>query len=258
MYKNIKVEIESAVGYIIINRPKVRNALDDKTINEIQSAFESFEYDEDIRCVVVTGMGDKAFVSGADIKSLNERNSLHYLQNNTLQDVYDYIERFNKPTVAMINGHALGGGFELALACDIRVMASHAKVGLPELKLGIIPGAGGTQRLSRIIGKGKAIEMILTGNVIDAEEALSYNLISTSVDKENLRETTLKYVNEILKNGPIAAQLAKLTINMGFNADMKTGLLIEKLAQSIIFSTSDRIEGTNAFLEKRNPNFINK
>lgn len=258
MYQNIILEIEDSVAYIVINRPEVRNALNDQTVIEIKTAFESLEYENNIRCVVLTGKGDKAFVSGADIESLKERDSLYYLKNNTLQDVYDYIERFDKPTIAMINGHALGGGLELALSCDIRIIASHAKVGLPELKLGIIPGGGGTQRLSRIIGKGKAMEMVLTGSVISANEALSYNLVSASVDKTDLRNTTQDYINKILKNGPIATQLAKLTVNMGFDTDMKTALLIEKLSQSILFSTEDRTEGTNAFLEKRNPNFTNK
>jgi enoyl-CoA hydratase len=175
-----------------------------------------------------------------------------------MQEFYDEIESYEKPTIAMINGYALGGGCELALACDIRISARHAKLGLPELNLAIIPGAGGTQRLARIVGKGKAMELILTGKIMTADEAERFGLVSASVPQEELRTRTFEIADQILSKGPLAASLAKITVNMGYETNMKTGLMLERLSQAILFGTEDKREGTTAFLEKRKPDFQGK
>ncbi|WP_408010391.1 enoyl-CoA hydratase/isomerase family protein [Pseudalkalibacillus sp. A8] len=175
-----------------------------------------------------------------------------------MQQVYDFIEAYKKPTIAMINGFALGGGCELAMACDIRVASTKAKLGLPELNLSIIPGAGGTQRLTRLVGKGKALELILTGKIIPGEEAKNIGLVSEVVEPERLKQKTVEIAEQIIAKGPLAVMLAKLSVNVGAETDMKTALIIEKLSQAILFSSEDKQEGTRAFLEKRKPAFQGK
>ncbi len=194
----------------------------------------------------------------ADIGKLAEKNALDALNPENMQKVYDYIEAFPKPTIAMINGYALGGGCELAMSCDIRIAAEHAKLGLPELNLSIIPGAGGTQRLSRLVGKGKAMEWIMTGKMIKAEEAERFGLVSEVVPAEKLKKTVEALAETILSKGPLALKMAKLSIHAGYETDQKTGLLIEQLAQAVLFGSEDKKEGTNAFLEKRKPEFAGK
>ena len=173
----------------------------------------------------------------------------------TMQQVYDEIEGYEKPTIAAVNGYALGGGCELAMACDIRIASENARFGLPEVTLSIIPGAGGTQRLARLVGKGKAIEMILTGRMIGAEEALRVGLVTQVVSPEKLPEAARETANDILSKGPLAVRLAKLAVHAGFETDQKTGLVIERLAQAVLFTSEDKREGTSAFVEKREPNF---
>jgi len=173
-----------------------------------------------------------------------------------MQGVYDEIEAYEKPTIAAVNGPALGGGCELAIACDIRIASGNARFGLPEVTLAIIPGAGGTQRLSRLVGKGRAIELILTGRIIDAEEAHRIGLVTqVAGDDENLMEKVRTMAATILSRGPLAVRLAKLAVQTGFETDQKTGLVIERLAQAVLFGTEDKREGTTAFLEKREPRF---
>lgn len=257
-FQNISVQIEEGLAFITINRPEVRNALNAETLEEIVTSLTDLENDSDVGCIIFTGEGDKSFAAGADIKQLTKRTALDALTTKGMQQVYDLIENCKKPTIAMINGYALGGGCELAMACDIRIASNNAKLGLPELNLSIIPGAGGTQRLARIVGKGKALEMILTGKIISANEALQIGLVSETVELEQLKEKTKEYASQILAKGPLAVQLAKLAVNMGTETDIKTGLMIEKLSQAILFNSEDKNEGTNAFLEKRKPSFQGK
>lgn len=254
-YKNIKLEQRGKIAYLIINRPEVRNALNAETLEEMRDALEKMEKRDEVGCVVFTGAGEKSFAAGADIGQLAERRMLDALQKGGMRDLYAYIELYEKPTIAMINGYALGGGCELALACDLRIASTNAKLGLPELNLSIIPGAGGTQRLARIVGKGKALEMILTGKIITAEEAYRIGLVSEVAEPEKLRDKVEEVAAQILSKGPLAVRLAKLAVQYGVETELKTGLLIEKLAQAILFETEDKKEGTLAFLEKRKPEF---
>ncbi|EGL83256.1 Enoyl-CoA hydratase/isomerase [Caldalkalibacillus thermarum TA2.A1] len=257
-FENIKVEYSGRLAYIIINRPEVRNALNKHTLDEMKQALEELKTNRDVGCVVFTGAGEKSFAAGADIAQLNEKGMLDALQSGSMQEFYDYIELYEKPTIAMINGFALGGGCELAMAADIRIASTNAKLGLPELNLSIIPGAGGTQRLARIVGKGKALEMILTGKIITAEEAERIGLVSAVAEPAQLQAKVEEVAEQILAKGPLAVRLAKLSVHYGTETDIKTGLLIEKLSQAILFATEDKQEGTRAFLEKRKANFQGK
>lgn len=257
-YQNILVEKEGFLGILTINRPEVRNALDPQTFAEIRSAIKEFRLDKDIRVVIITSTGGKAFASGADIRVLKERETLEVLKSEA-QESLNEIENLDKPVIAAIDGYALGGGCELALACDIRIATSRSKFGQPEVNLGIIPGAGGTQRLQRIVGLGKAKELIFTGDIIDAQEAKEIGLVNKVVDSpEDLLPEAKKMAEKIAAKGPVAVGLAKMAINIGASTDINSGLLFEKFAQTIAFSTNDRIEGTSAFLEKRKPRFEGK
>lgn len=254
-YENILFDTKGPLAYITINRPEVRNALNKETLEELRDVLAKIRYDDGIQCVIFTGAGDKSFVAGADIGQLEGRTMLDALRTDGMQELYTMIGNYNKPTIAMINGFALGGGCELALSCDLRIASTNARMGLPELNLAIIPGAGGTQRLARLIGKGKALEMILTGEIIQGEELRQIGLVTRVVEPEELQAKTEELANQILAKGPLAVQLAKLSIGMGLETDINTGLLIEKLSQAILYATEDKKEGTNAFLEKRAPVF---
>jgi enoyl-CoA hydratase len=253
-YTHILVEEDKEIGMIIINRPELRNALNTETLLEIESALDRLLINEKVRVVIFTGAGEKSFASGADISQLNKRTMVEALQPN-MTATYRKIENYEKPTIAAINGFALGGGLELALACDIRIASLHVKMGLPEVGLGIIPGAGGTQRLSRIIGKGKAMDLILTGDLITAEEAERWGLISRAVPQEELKETAREYARKISLKGPLALRLAKAAVNLGADIEMETALYLEKLSQTILIGSEDKLEGTQAFLDKRLPVF---
>lgn len=256
-FDNLLTEVEDGILWLTINRPKERNALNASTLADLVKAFEWIETNEAIRVVVIQGAGGKAFAAGADIKQLYERENLEALEPG-IQKVFNTIEESSKVTIAAVEGYALGGGCELAIACDIRVAGENAKFGLPELNLGIIPGGGGTQRLARIVGKGRALDMVLTGDIIDAETAKEYGLVKQVINKEEWKETIQSIAKAIIKKGPIAVRLAKLAINHGYDQDLKTAMMIEKLAQTIAFSTEDRKEGTKAFIEKRTAKFTNK
>ncbi|WP_257350408.1 enoyl-CoA hydratase/isomerase family protein [Pseudalkalibacillus decolorationis] len=256
--QNLDVVIENNLAYVKINRPEVRNALNKETLDELTIVLERLESDEEVKCVILTGEGEKSFAAGADIGQLENKTMHDALKAGGMQQVYDYIEGYKKPTIAMINGYALGGGCELAMACDVRIASRTAKMGLPELNLSIIPGAGGTQRLTRLVGKGKALELILTGKIISSEEAANIGLISEVVESSQLKEKTVEVAQQIISKGPLAVMLAKLAVNVGAETDMKTALIIEKLSQAILFSSEDKQEGTRAFLEKRKPAFQGK
>ena len=253
-YQNIQVYKDGAIGLIKINRPEVRNALNANTIQEICCALEKWNQYEDVKVIVFTGEGEKSFISGADIHQLKDRTILEGLNGN-LSALCKKIEECPKATISAINGYALGGGCEIAIACDIRIAAESAKIGFPELNLSIIPGAGGTQRLARLIGKGRAMDMILSGEIISAKKAEQIGLVSTVVPSEDLWETVLQKATKIMEKGPLSVRLAKLVINEGFDANMNTALILEKLAQTVLLSTEDKQEGANAFLEKRKPVF---
>ncbi|MDQ0155019.1 enoyl-CoA hydratase/isomerase family protein [Robertmurraya andreesenii] len=253
-YENVLVYKDGGIGVIKFNRPDVRNALDKQTLLEIEQILGEWEEHEGIKAIVFIGEGGKSFAAGADINQLKVRNAKDAL-NPGLSGLCQKIENCSKVTIAAINGYALGGGCELALSCDIRIASEQAKIGLPELNLSIIPGGGGTQRLARIVGKGRALDMILTGEIVSAQKAEQIGLVSIVVPKEDLWKTVLDYVNQILKKGPLAIKLAKMVVNQGFDSDMKTALLLEKFAQSILFGTEDKQEGIEAFLEKREPIF---
>jgi enoyl-CoA hydratase len=257
-FANIEIRKSDGLAYLVINRPELRNALNKETLNEMMEALEILAADDETGCVVFTGSGEKSFAAGADIRQLKSRTALDVFNLGGMQQVYDYIEAYDKPTIAMVNGYALGGGCELAMACDIRIASENAKFGLPELNLSIIPSAGGTQRLARLVGKGAAMDMILRGKIIDAKEAYRIGLVSEIASIEELQEKTEEAAGQILSKGPLAVKLAKLAVHAGFDADQKTGLVIEKLAQAVLFSTDDKNEGTSAFLEKRKPQFTAK
>lgn len=257
-YKNIKVEKEDNILFLIINRKEKRNALDVGVLNEMKDCLETIKDDENVGIVVITGDGDRSFAAGADINELKYKTALDILQTGGMKEFYNYLDNYEKPTIAMINGHALGGGCELALACDIRIASLNAKIGLPELNLAIIPGAGGTQRLTRLIGEGKATELILTGEILSAENAKEIGMLSDVVSTEELKSTVVEKAKAILNKGPLAVQLAKLSIKYGAETNINAGLIIEKLAQAVLFSTEDKREGTTSFLEKRSPNYQGK
>ncbi|MFA1711128.1 enoyl-CoA hydratase/isomerase family protein [Peribacillus frigoritolerans] len=257
-YQNIEIKKKNSLAYVIINRPELRNALSKETLQEILGALNELSDDETVGCVIFTGKGEKSFAAGADIAQIRQKTAFDVFKLGGIQEVFDRIDMYDKPTIAMVNGFALGGGCELALACDIRVAALNAKFGLPELNLSIIPGGGGTQRLARIVGKGKALDIILTGKIIDGEEAYRIGLVSEVVSMEELEAKVEEVAGKILTKGPLAVKLAKLAVKTGFETDQKSGLLIEKLAQAVLFSTEDKYEGTSAFLEKRSPKFTSK
>lgn len=251
---DLRVEVEGGLGVVTIDRPAVRNALNSEVLAQIADALESLSADERVRVIVFTGAGEKAFVAGADINELATRTPVDGLRA-SMQRLYSAIEATEKPTIAAVNGYAFGGGLELALACDIRVASTNARFALPETGLGIIPAAGGTQRLARLIGVGRATEMILTGRRLTAEEALSAGLVTAVVDPERLLDEAQATAKKIMARGPLAVQLATAVIRHGFDADQATGMLLERLAQSVLYSTEEKAEGTRAFLEKRSPDY---
>lgn len=257
-YQDILLEKDGHLALLTLNRPEVRNALNPNTWAELRSAIRQFRFDKDIRVVIITGAGGKAFASGADIRPLKERATLDALKSESQETLND-IENFDRPVIAAIDGFALGGGCELAMACDIRIATRRSKLGLPEVNLGIIPGVGGTQRLPRLVGLGKAKELIFTGEIISADEAKGIGLVNKVVaEPEELLPAAREMAQKIARKGPVAVSLAKMAINVGSNTDISSGLLFEKLAITLSFSTEDRKEGINAFLEKRKPDFKGK
>lgn len=237
-----------------VNRPEVRNALDLATVREMSAALEALSTDDSVGAIVITGAGDTVFVSGADINAIKARTRDDGLAaiNSSL---FAAIDKCPKVTIAAVNGLALGGGCELALSCDLRIAAAHAKFGQPEVGLGIIPGAGATQRLPRIVGLGRAKHLILTGDAIDAQRALDWGLVSAVVPAAELMTQALALAEKVLTRGPLAIRLAKLALNASARVDLDSGLLFETLAQAICFDSRDKQEGTSAFLEKRTPKF---
>lgn len=258
-YVNVQVRREGPLGWIFINRPDKLNALNAETIRELYSAFMSVRDDPEIKCVILTGSGDKAFVAGADIGELA---SLDYATGKDFvlegQELTKLIENFRKPVIAAINGFALGGGTELALACHVRIASENAKMGQPEVKLGLIPGFGGTQRLARLVGKGKAMEIVLSGKMIDAQESLAIGLVNRVVPQSDLISTCAAFAGEMIVNAPLALEYSIRAINEGLDRSLPEGLLIEAELFGSACDSEDSKEGTKAFLEKRKANFQGK
>jgi enoyl-CoA hydratase len=256
-YRNIRVALEEGIATLTIDRTAVRNALNLETVQECHRALKELAADESAGVLIVTGAGEAAFVSGADINDVKSRTMADGLAaiNSSL---FSALERFPRPTIAAVNGYALGGGCELALACDIRVAADTAKFGQPELGLGIIPGAGATQRLPRIVGLGWAKHLVLTGEVIDARQALEIGLVTAVMPASQLQVRVRELARRILRQGPLAARLAKIALNASARVDLDSGLLIETLAQAICYDSADKQEGASAFLEKRKPKFTGR
>ena len=253
----VRTDVSESIATLTIDRPDVKNALNLETVEKVREALRTIEADASAGVLIITGAGESAFVSGADINDIRARGRDEGLAaiNSSL---FAEIERFPRPTIAAINGYALGGGCELALACDIRIASETAKFGQPELGLGIIPGAGATQRLPRIVGMGRAKHLILTGDIIDAKQALEMGLVSAVTPAGQLQIRARELAKKILRQGPLAARLAKLALNASARVDLDSGLLIETLAQALCYSSEDKIEGTTAFLQKRKAKFSGK
>ena len=255
-FENILVEKNDSLAQVTINRPKKLNALNKATIKELNVAFEDLEDDDNIRAIILTGSGEKAFVAGADISefsdfSVDQGANLSKLGHEIL---FDYIENLSTPVIAAVNGFALGGGLELAMACHFRIASDNAKMGLPEVSLGVIPGYGGTQRLPQLIGKGKAMEMIMTAGMISAEEAKECGLVNHVTSIEELLPLAEKIASKIIRNSSDAISAAIRAINAGFE-DGVNGFDVEIDEFGECFGTEDFKEGTSAFLDKRKPNF---
>lgn len=251
-FNNILYELKDNILYLTLNRPEVRNALTPEMWHDISTAVHAAREDDRVKVIIVTGAGDKALAGGADIREIHDRDYLKMLQGASSVALKD-LEDLYKPVICAINGYALGGGCELAMACDIRIATSRSKFGQPELNLGIMPGAGGTQRLARLVGIGRAKELIYTGRIISAQEAYAMGLVNlvTADDRASLLDAAEKMAYTICAKAPTAVSLAKIVMNMGTETDINTGLMLERLAQTVAFSTNDRKEGTAAFLEKR-------
>jgi enoyl-CoA hydratase len=256
-YRNLTLSRQDRIAILTLNRPEERNILNLATWQEIEQALDEVAEDQDVYVLIVTGAGDVAFAAGADIKWLRERSMLASLDAYP-QRILQKLEDLWQPSIAAVNGYALGGGCELAMACDIRIASEGAKFGQPEVRLGILPGAGGTQRLPRLVGIAKAKELIFTGEIIDAREAERIGLANRVVPHEALLESALEMANKIVKRGPVAVRLAKKAVQAGVDYGPNAGSLCERLAQTVLFGTQDRIEGMMAFLEKRPPEFEGK
>ena len=252
-------KIEENIVKITLTRPNAANSLSRQMVHDLEGIFAEIKYDSTIRCVIITGQGTKAFCAGADLKeraTMNEKEVRQTLDG--IGQMINHLALLPQPVIAAINGAALGGGTELALACDLRIASEHAYLGLTETSLGIIPGAGGTQRLPRLIGKGRAKELIYTAKKVSAQEALQIGLIEYVVKAEFLEAEAIQLAKQIVINAPIAIAQAKFAIDQGSEVDLQTGLVIERKAYEMTIPTEDRQEGLKAFKEKRSPRYRGK
>jgi enoyl-CoA hydratase/carnithine racemase len=254
--ENVLYEKKGSIAYVTVNRPKVLNALNTSTWTDLNAAFEDAKTDASVRGVILTGAGDKAFIAGADISELAHLDAYEAEQSSRLgQGVLDFIENLGKPVIAAINGFALGGGCETAMACTMRVAVEHARFGQPEVKLGLLPGGGGTQRLPRLVGKGRALQLILTGETISAQEAYRIGLVNEVVAADSLMDRAEVILKQIAANAPIAVKFSLDAANKGLETSQSAGLALEASYFGICAASEDKKEGTTAFLEKRVPQF---
>jgi len=255
-FENILFEKKNSIAYVTVNRPKVLNALNMATMEELRSAFHEIKNDASVRVAIMTGSGEKAFIAGADISELAKHNAVSAKEyTHRGQSVLNLIENLGKPVIACINGFALGGGCEIAMACTMRLASENAKLGQPEVKLGIIPGYGGTQRLPRLVGKGVAMQLLLAGEMISAQEAHRIGLVNEVTAPAELIPRAEAIAQKIIANGPLAVQYTMEAVNKGAETTLAGGLYIEAVLFGVACATEDKTEGTTAFLEKRSPQF---
>lgn len=255
-YETLSFENMDGIGVVTINRPDRLNAVNQQMVQEIPQLFSEIKEQDEIGAVIVTGAGDRAFSAGADItefEGINLGNAYKFVRG--FQAANSAVEQLGKPVIAAINGLALGAGCELAIACSVRILSEKARLGLPEVALGVIPGGGGTQRLPRLVGKGNALWYILSGEMIDAQEAYRMGLAQKVVPADQLMDTATRFARGILSKAPMAIKLAILSAQTGLNVDIESGLIIEALVANIAASSDDKKEGSQAFLEKRAPRF---
>jgi len=258
LYKKIRLEQKEGIGYLTLNRPEVRNAFNQEMIDELQEALRVIDKDDEIRVLIITGAG-KAFQAGADIAELSLMAPMDILRwNEGIVRINGSLEKLRQPVIAAINGAAMGGGLELAISCTLRIMAESAKMALPEVKLGIIPGTGGTQRLPRLIGKGLAAELLLTGDVITAKDAHRVGLVNRVVPDGKTVKAAEELARKIMSNAPVAVEMAKDALEIGKDLPLEHAVQYSQKNCVICFSTKDMKEGMTAFLEKRKPNFVGK
>ena len=254
--ENLLYEKKGGIAYVTLNRPKVLNALNKATWADLRAAFEDARDDAAVRGVILTGAGDKAFIAGADISELATAGAVQAEESSRFgQEVLNLVENLGKPVIAAVNGFALGGGCETAMACAIRVAAEHARFGQPEVKLGVIPGGGGTQRLPRLVGKGRALQLILTGEMIGAQEAYRIGLVNEVVPAADLITRAETILKQIFSNAPLAVKFSLEAVNKGLETSQSEGLALEASYFGLCAGTEDKREGTQAFLQKRAPQF---
>lgn len=258
-FKYIIYEKNERIATITLNRPEALNTFSKQVENEVLQALEDIKNDENVRVVILTGTGEKAFSAGADIKTMKGMNALKARELSLMGEKLCYsLENLEKPVIAAINGYALGGGLEVAMACDLRIASENARMGQTEINIGLIPGWGGTQRLTRLVGRGKAKELVLTGKMIDAKTAEQLGIINMVAPADKFRETVKQFATELAAKAPVAIKVAKALINRGADISLDSALALEREGFSVVASTEDLQEGVLAFTEKRKPTFKGK
>jgi len=258
-YNNVLYQTDNGIGMITLNRPKALNALNSELLKELNGLLDEIAQDDSVKVVVITGSGDKSFVAGADIAEMQRMSPMEGRAFGKFgQAIFNKLENIPQPVIAAVNGFALGGGCELAMACDIRIASDRAKFGQPEVSLGIVPGFGGTQRLPRLIGKGRAKELLYTADMINAEEAYRIGLVNKIVPADELLSTTKELAEKIMARAQVAVQLCKAAVNTGMDIDLESGIAYEAEVFGLCFASADQKEGMSAFVGKRKPNFTGK